>query len=145
MKNLLREFVRRTITEVDVLSPDKDPRMIGTKAAADAASKSVKSTSLSSAPKLPTGQPAPLVNDKKHGPSQAYQSKENTRSQVQKIIAQKVKGGGIANDDDLARYLSDKKRIKDDGELDDSVADQDLDLALTALKMVPISVWKQLQ
>lgn len=73
----------------------------------------------------------------------AYQSKEDTRTKVQQTIAQKVKGGGISSDDDLQRYIADTKRIKDDGKFD--ADDDSLDLSLTSLKMVPLSVWKQLR
>jgi len=87
------------------------------------------------APKNPDGTP------KKIGHSKGYGDKEATRDKVQKVIAKKVKGGGISSDDDLKRYIEDPKRIRVDGEFED---DEDIDLAVTALKMVPVSVWKQM-
>lgn len=123
--HLIREYVRALVSEVDVLSPDKDPRMGGT---------SHDTASTSNNPADP--------NKKKIGHSKEYGNKEATRDKVQKVIAKKVKGGGIASDDDLSRYISDPKRIRQDGEFED---DEDVDLAITALKMVPVSVWRQMQ
>lgn len=123
--HLIREYIRTLVSEVDVLSPDKDPRMGGTSHDSFDAQKN----------------PADPSN-KKIGHSKEYGNKEATRDKVQKVIAKKVKGGGIASDDDLSRYISDPKRIRQDGEFED---DEDVDLALTALKMVPVSVWRQMQ
>lgn len=105
------------LCEVDVIPPSKDPRQ------------------------------SPTTHDnaastKKIGASKQYGAKEKTREKVQAAIAKKVNGGGISSDDDLKRYLEDPERVKQDGQFDD---DEDVELAITALKMVPVSVWKSVR
>lgn len=113
---LLREFVR-TLIEVDVISAIDDPHQGGV------------SRSVAQKPKTADISPT-------------YKRKENTREKVQKVISTKVKTGGISNDDDLKRYIEDEKRVRTDGGFED---DEDISLALTALRAVPISVWDKLR
>lgn len=113
---LLREFVR-VLLEVDVISPVDDPHQGGV------------SKSVAQQPKTADISPT-------------YKRKENTREKVQKVIATKVKAGSISSDDDLKRYIGDEKRVRTDGGFED---DEDISLALTALRAVPISVWDRLR
>ena len=76
--HLIREYIRALVSEVDVLSPDKDPRMGGTSHDSFDAQKNSLDP-----------------NKKKIGHSKEYGNKEATRDKVQKVIAKKVKGGGI--------------------------------------------------
>lgn len=117
-RTLFLEYVRRTVlAEVDVLAPQDDPRQGG----------------VSRGP-----EPEPRKVDISPG----YKRKENTRDKVQKTVAKKVQAGGISDEEDLKRYLSDEKRVRSDGRFED---DDDVSLALTALRMVPLSVWRQLR
>lgn len=128
MKNLLREFIRSAIREVDVLPGGQD-------AHANAARKLSSSSQAASTPEK-SGERQKATAGK------AYQSKEETRKKVQDLILQKVRSGGVSKDDDIVKYLSDEETLRKDGQFGD---DEDLNLATTALRGVPMSVWQQIR
>lgn len=125
MKSLLREFVRHVLAEVDVLPPEKDPRQQGLDAP-----KSTKKTSQAT------------QSSQKVGPSQSYQEKEKTREKLQQVVAQKVRNGQLSRDEDIQKFLDNEEDIRSSATFSD---DEDVSLAATALRGVPLSVWKQLR
>lgn len=117
---LLRRLVREIILrEVDVLSPNDDPRQGGQSKNIDA---DIKQKDTDDDPRK-------------------YASKEQTRQKLQDILKKKVTNGEFNQDEDLATYLSDQKRVASDGKFDPK---EDVSLAITALRGVPLSVWRQL-
>ena len=129
MKSLLREFVVAALREVDVLPGGQD-------AHAQAAMKlSGKTTAPVSSQEKPT-------EPKKGTMGKSYQNKEETRKKVQDILLKKIHSGGLSKDEDLQRFLADEPTLRKDGDFSD---DEDVQLAVTALRGVPMTVWKQIR
>lgn len=129
MKSLLREFVRAAIREVDVLPGGQD-------AHAQAAMKLSGQTSAPSPAQEKPGQP------KKGAMGKSYQSKEDTRKKVQDILLKKIRSGGLSKDEDIQKFLADEDALRKDGDFADG---EDVKLAVTALRGVPMSVWQQIR
>ena len=116
MKSLLREFIRSTIREVDVIPGGQD-------AHAQAAQKAAGPTSTSSQ--------GPADPTKKGAMGKGYASKEETRKKVQDLLLKKIKMGGLSKDEDLQKFLADEEALRNDGGFGD---EEDLKLAATALR-----------
>ncbi len=76
--------------------------------------------------RVTVGQLKKLVREAKVKASPEYTAKERVREALQELVADQVVAGAVKDQATLAKYFS------------------DMDMALNALKLIPLEVWSKL-